>query len=468
MGRNRNYGKILSEISVESAAAEGVALARNGGKVIFVKGGVPGDVADLKITGRKKKFLTAEISNLIQASDKRTEPFCAHFGTCGGCKWQHMQYPWQLHYKEIQVKDAMERIGGFNGFETLPILGPENTAYYRNKMDYAFSDARWLSKEDMENQEHLNRSGLGFHVPGRFDKVLHIETCHLMQPFHNEIRQFVFAYALENGLSFFHLKESRGLLRNLVMRSTRNGQWMLILLYFEPEHELIETLLKACVQRFPELTSVYMGHNPKANDSIYDIDLVLFHGKPWLEETLDGLVFRIQPKSFFQTNPSQAEVLYREALNMADIQPEHTVYDLYCGTGTISLFVARSCAKVIGIESVPQAIADAEINAAANSIHNCDFVVGDMRDVLTEEFIAQRGKPDVIITDPPRAGMHPKVVQRLLESGAERIVYVSCNPATQARDMQLLQEAYTLVKIQPVDMFPHTHHVENIALLVKK
>lgn len=468
MGRNRNYGKILSNIQVDSAAAEGVALARHEGKVIFVKGGVPGDVAHLKITGRKKKFLTAEIVELLEPSEKRTEPFCEHFGTCGGCKWQHMQYVWQLHYKALQVKDNMERIGGFSDFEQLPILGPEETRYYRNKMDYAFSQARWLSREDIENQDQLVHSGLGFHVPGRFDKVLHVNTCHLMHPLHNEIREFIYAYALEKGLSFFHLKESRGLLRNLVIRNTRDGQWMLILLYFEPEHDPIRALLEACIQAFPQLTSLYMGHNPKANDAIYDIDLQLVHGKPYLEESLDGLIFRIQPKSFFQTNPSQAEVLYREALKMADIQPEQTVYDLYCGTGTISLFLARSCSKVIGIESVPQAIADAEENAQRNQISNCHFVVGDMRDVLTSDFFNTHGKPDVIITDPPRAGMHPKVVQRLLESGAERIVYVSCNPATQARDLQMLQEGYRLVQIRPVDMFPHTHHVENIALLLKK
>jgi 23S rRNA (uracil1939-C5)-methyltransferase len=469
LGRNRHFGKIIPALEVVSASAEGYAVARHEGRVIFVKGAVPGDVVDVRINGKKKKFLMAEVVKMLKPSEKRVEPVCEHFGLCGGCKWQHMDYAWQLHFKQQQVVDSMERIGGLSGFELFPILGSEQKFSYRNKMDYAFSHQRWLTEKDMENGPvEGNLQALGFHVPGRFDKVLQVAECHLMHPLHNEIRNAIFNHAMEKGLGFYHLKEQHGLLRNLILRNSSSGEWMLILIYSGDGREQVIDLLEHICTQYPMLTAVFLGRNDKANDAIYDLELELFKGQPYITEEIEGLQFRVQPKSFFQTNPKQAQLLYRQAMEMADLNGHERVYDLYCGTGTISLYASRQCKEVIGIESVPQAIEDAERNATHNNIDNCKFFVGDMRDVLTSEFFNQHGKPDVMITDPPRAGMHPKVVERLRDSDCPKIVYVSCNPATQARDLAVLCEKYLLKAIRPVDMFPHTHHVENVALLVKK
>jgi 23S rRNA (uracil1939-C5)-methyltransferase len=467
LGRNKHYGKVLEDLEIETAAAEGVALARFDGRVVFVKGAVPGDVVDVRINGKKKKFLTAEILQIKKASDKRTTPVCSHFGVCGGCKWQNMDYRWQLHYKETQVNDAITRIGGLSGYKANPIMGSEPTFQYRNKMDFAFSHLRWLTKEDMQEGTYEGtKEALGFHVPARYDKVLQIEECHLMHPLHNRIRNRLFSLAIDKGISFYNLRQQEGVLRNVMLRNTIGGEWMLILMYRgeECEKEVEEVLTTLC-DEFPQLSSVYVARNDKVNDAIYDLDLRLFKGMPYLSEKMDGLTFKIQPKSFFQTNPAQAVELYRKTLELAGLNKADRVYDLYCGTGTISLFMSRFCKEVIGVESVPQAIDDAHANAEMNGIDNCRFIVGDMKDVLTEDFFEQHGFPDCIITDPPRAGMHPKVVERLLHTACPKIVYVSCNPATQARDLAALSGQYELKEIQPVDMFPHTHHVENIALL---
>lgn len=469
MGRNRNkhYGKTLPDQRIETAGAEGMCISRYDGKVVFVRHAVPGDIADLKIIGRKKKFLIGEITDLKEPSEDRVEPFCPHFGICGGCKWQQMSYPAQLKYKQQQVKDAFDRIGKLDYEEIKPILGSDETRYYRNKLEFTFSNKRWLTADEM-SEENLNMNAVGFHVPGRFDKVLDIKTCFLQEDLSNRIRNEIRDFAQKNDLSFFDLRNQGGLLRNLIIRNSTLGQWMVIVSFYENDEAAIQSVLEHLAKQFPEITSLMYVVNSKANDTLYDQEIKLFKGEDHIIEQLKDLKFRIRPKSFFQTNTKQAEALYDQALNMAGLTGDQVVYDLYCGTGTISLFVARNAKKVVGIESVDQAVADANDNAALNGIENCSFVCGDMKDLFNDEFIAEHGKADVIITDPPRAGMHPKVVEQLCQSGVQRIVYVSCNPATQARDLDLMRDHYNIEQIQPVDMFPHTHHVENVVLLTKK
>lgn len=444
-----------------------MAIARFEGKVIFVKYGVPGDLADLKIIGRKKKFLIAVIEKLHKASDDRVDPFCEHFGTCGGCKWQQMAYDKQLEYKAQEVRDAFDRIGKLDYPEMNPILGSVETQFYRNKLEYTFSNKRWLYPHEMENPpEQVN--GLGFHVPGKFDKVMHVNRCYFQNDLSNKIRNGLYQTALKHNIPFYDIRQQEGCLRNVIIRNTSTNEWMVVLIVKDDRPEWLHVLLDYLKEEFSEISSLNYVVNTKVNDTIYDLDVHLWHGKSDIVEKLGDLEYSIQPKSFFQTNSKQAKELYDVVKSMANLEGQELVYDLYCGTGSITLYLAEKAKKVIGIESVPQAIIDAGKNASRNNIDNCNFVVGDMRFELNDEFTAKYGKPDVIITDPPRAGMHKDVVSQLIKLAAPKIVYVSCKPATQARDLDLLRDHYDIVEVQPVDMFPHTHHVENVVLLKHK
>ncbi|MCB9252231.1 MAG: 23S rRNA (uracil(1939)-C(5))-methyltransferase RlmD [Flavobacteriales bacterium] len=431
----------------------------------MVKYGSPGDVADIRLYAKKKKTLYAEIDRLITPGPDRTEPFCEHFGVCGGCKWQHMSYKAQLHWKNQQVKDAFQRIGKIDCEEWLPILPAPAITEYRNKLEFAFSNKRWLLDGETEAD---NIVAAGFHISGRYDKILDINNCHLQENLCNELRKFIKKYAIENNISFYDIKAGKGFLRNVTFRNTRNGSWMMILIAGESDDKKMNGILESMSLKFPELTSIIYGVNDKVNDAIYDLELHTFKGNDFLTEMLGDLKYKIRPKSFFQTNPDQALHLYNIVLEFADLKGNELVYDLYCGTGSISLFVARSAQKVYGIESVPQAIEDARDNAILNGIKNVEFTVGDMRYELNDVFVKNTGTPDLVITDPPRAGMHPAVVAQLLKMSTPKIVYVSCNPATQARDLEMLAEKYNIRKTKPVDMFPHTHHVENVTLLELK
>ncbi len=467
MSIGKLYGKIIPNVTIESSGSEGLSITRVDGQVIFVKYGVPGDRVDIRLFAKKKKVLFAEIENIIEPSENRTEPFCSHFGVCGGCKWQQMDYATQLYWKNKQVVDAFERLGKVECAEWMPIIGAPNQSHYRNKLEYAFSNKRWLlHNEVVDENDHLNAAG--FHIAGRFDKILDIDTCHLQDNLGNDIRIFIKNYGLANGLSFYDIKAQNGFLRNVIIRNTTLGQWMVIMIVGEENQMAIDGLMTALGERFNEITSLVYGINTKVNDTIYDVELITFKGQDFVEEQLEGLKYRIRPKSFFQTNSHQALNLYKITREFAGLTGKELVYDLYCGAGSISLFVAKHAAKVFGIESVPQAIEDANENAKNNGITNVEFTVGDMRFELNDTFIAKTGKPDVVITDPPRAGMHPQVVEQLLKMSPQKIVYVSCNPATQARDLAILSEKYSLLKTCPVDMFPQTHHVENVTLLQLK
>jgi 23S rRNA (uracil1939-C5)-methyltransferase len=466
---NTKQETILEKVEIIDAGSEGKAVARIDNLVIFVNNAVPGDIADLKITRKKRNYREATAIKFHQLSTKRTEAFCTHFGTCGGCKWQHMDYSHQLFYKQKQVEENLARIGKVELPEILPILPSEKTQYYRNKLEYTFSNKRWLTQDEIINQTEIkDKNALGFHIPGMFDKILEIDTCFLQEEPSNSMRLEVKKYALENKLSFFDIKEQHGLLRNIIIRSTSKGEWMVLLSFYYEDKEAIEGLLNHLKKHFPQLTSLLFVINSKKNDTISDLDIMEFSGRDHIIEEMDGLSFKISAKSFFQTNSFQALNLYRITRDFADIKENEVVYDLYTGTGTIANFIAKYAKRVIGIEYVPQAIEDANINSSINGITNTNFFAGDMKDILNEEFIKQNGRPDVIITDPPRAGMHEDVVKRINESGAERVVYVSCNPATQARDLALMNDFYKIEKVQPVDMFPHTHHVENVILMRKR
>lgn len=462
------YGRILEQITIESAGAEGNCIARWEGKVVFVKNAVPGDVCDLRIIGKKKKFFIAEIAKIHTKGPDRVDPFCSHFGNCGGCKWQQMNYTGQLTFKTQQVRDAFDRIGKLD-YDTVPMaLGSDNTTFYRNKMEYSYSHSRWLTRDQLNAEEFIEEAGLGFHVPQRYDKIVHIDKCWLQDDLGNQIRNWCYNYAIENNISFYDARKQEGMLRNLMLRNNRKGEWMVLQTFRYNEMDVIKAMMEAMHQAFPQIVSLLYSVNEKVNDSIYDLNIEVYQGDALITEKLEDLTFQIRPKSFFQTNPTQAETLYKTALDFAGLTGNELVYDLYCGTGTISLFLARNAKKVLGIESVPQAIEDANENAVINGITNCEFVVGDMKDELNDEFTAKHGNPDVIVTDPPRAGMHTDVIDQILKLSPEKVVYVSCNPATQARDLDLMREVYKIEKIQPVDMFPHTHHVENVVLLVKK
>lgn len=468
MNIRKFYGKLLENITIESAGAEGNCIARWEGKVVFVKNAVPGDVCDLKVIGKKKKFLLGEIAILHKSGPQRVTPFCKHFGSCGGCKWQQMDYQGQLAFKTQQVKDAFDRIGKIP-YDEIPLaLGSVNTQTYRNKMEYTYSHSRWLTRAQLDGDAFIEEPGLGFHVPKRYDKIVHIEKCWLQDDYSNQIRNWCYEYAMRNEISMYDARKQEGMLRNLMLRNNRKGEWMVLQTFRYNETEVIEAMMKAMDEAFPQIKSLLFSVNEKVNDSIYDLNIQQYSGVSFLTEMIDDLEFKIRPKSFFQTNPTQAEQLYNITLEFAGLTGNENVYDLYCGTGTISLFLAKAAKRVVGIESVPQAIEDANENAATNKVTNCDFVVGDMKDELNDRFTDKYGSPDVIVTDPPRAGMHPDVVKQIVKLAPEKVVYVSCNPATQARDLDLMRELYEVARVQPVDMFPHTHHVENVVLLRKK
>lgn len=460
---------ILEGITLTSAGAKGVAVGKTEeGKTVLVSGAVPGDTVIARVKKSKSKYYEAEAIEITEKSPFRVEPKCIHFGVCGGCKWQNLAYEKQLDFKHDEVFNNIKRIGGFEDFEAQRILGAEEQYFYRNKMEFSFSNARWLTLDEVNSGENIDdRNALGFHIPGMWSKILDLRECWLQEDPSNRIRLEVKNYAVENGLDFYDVKNQEGFLRTLMMRQNSKGEWMVLFQLFREEKENCEKLFDHILQLFPEIKTLLFAINSKGNDSIYDLDIQTYFGDGFLMEEMDGLQFRIGPKSFFQTNYRQALELYRKTLEFADLKGDEVVYDLYTGTGTIAQYVARNAKQVIGIESVPEAISAAKEHAELNGLTNCIFYCGDMKDVFTEEFLQNHPKADVLITDPPRDGMHQKVVEQILKLSPEKIVYVSCNSATQARDMALMKDHYRLVKILPVDMFPQTHHVENIALMVR-
>ena len=465
----------MEQVSITEAAAEGKALARVENMVVFVDNAVPGDVADLQVTRKKSNYREARAIHFHVLSDKRSEPACSHFGVCGGCKWQNMAYQHQLFYKQKQVKDNLERLAKVPLPEILPILGSENEYYYRNKLEFTFSHRGWMTEEEIKSGENFgDRPALGFHIPGMFDKILDIKKCFLQPEPSNAVRDAVKKYAVENNLEFFNTREQTGFLRNIIIRNTSTGELMVNVIFAQEDQAKREGLLSFLFASFPEISSLLYVINTKRNDTINDLEVLSYKGHDFIMEEMPAfesatkLKFKIGAKSFFQTNTQQAYRLYKIAAEFAELKSTDLVYDLYTGTGTIACFIAGKVNNVVGIEYVPSAIEDAKVNAALNNITNTLFFAGDMKDVLSPDFVAANGKPDVIITDPPRAGMHEDVVKRILEIEPRRIVYVSCNPATQARDIAWLAEKYSVEKVQPVDMFPHTHHVENVVALVRK
>ncbi len=469
MARKKKELPLLEQIEITGVAAEGKALARVNDMVVFVPFVAPGDVVDLQVTRKKHNYAEARVVKFHKHSPLRIEPFCEHFGVCGGCKWQHVSYDYQLQFKRQQVEDNLTRIGKIPLPEILPAKGSARQQFYRNKLEFSFSNKSWLTTEQMQSgEEFACRNALGFHIPGMFDKVLDIKKCWLQDDISNRIRLTIRQFAIDHDYPFFDLREQTGLMRNIIVRTSSTGEIMLIVVFFEPDMERIEALMQHLADTFPEITSLLYIINQKHNDTITDQEIHVFRGRDHIWETMEGLQFKIGPKSFYQTNSEQAYELYKVAREFAGLTGDELVYDLYTGTGTIANFVARQCRKVVGIEYVPEAIEDAKENARINGLDNTLFYAGDMKDLLTEEFIAEHGRPEVIITDPPRAGMHDDVIKTILFAAPNRIVYVSCNPATQARDLSLLDVKYRVERIQPVDMFPHTHHVENVVLLVKK
>lgn len=466
MSRKKKELPVIESLEILSVGAEGKAVARHDDLVVFVPYAAPGDVADVKIDRKKHSYAEGHIERMVKPSPLRVEPFCEHFGVCGGCRWQHLPYQEQLKAKQQQVEDALHRIAKVEMPEITPILGSEQTVAYRNKMEYTFSNKKWLTWEQMRSgEEFADRDAAGFHIPGAFDKVLDINRCHLQDELGNRLRLHVKQYAREHCLSFFDLRAQTGLLRTMMIRIVSTGEVMVVLSFGEDNPGQIKGVLDDLRTSFPEITSLMYVVNTKANDTIADLDIQLHSGRAYIEEEMEGLRFRIGPKSFYQTNSHQAYNLYKVAREYAGLTGEELVYDLYTGTGTIANFVAPQARKVIGIEYVEDAIRDAKLNAEVNRLANTDFYAGDMKDVLTDEFVAAHGHPDVMIVDPPRAGMHADVVNVILNAEPSRIVYVSCNPATQARDIALLDAKYRVTAIRPVDMFPHTHHVENVVRL---
>jgi 23S rRNA (uracil1939-C5)-methyltransferase len=457
--------KFLNNIQVIDIAEEGKGVGKSDDLVIFIDKAVPGDVVDVELLRRKKKFYEGRIQNIVKPSDHRTEPFCEHFGVCGGCKWQHLNYDAQLLFKQKSVVDALQRLAKVDTSGIEPILGSKETSYYRNKLEYTFSDKRWLTDGDMRSDQEMEMNALGYHIPGRFDKILDIEHCYLQADPSNNIRNKVREYALANKISFYNLKNHEGSLRNLIIRTSSTGELMVIVVFAYVEEEQIKGMMEFISNEFKNLKSLLYIINQKKNDTIFDQEIHVFEGADHIFENMNGLKFKIGPKSFYQTNSDQAFELYKITKDFAGLKGDELVYDLYTGAGTIANFIAESVKSVVGIEYVPTAIEDAKINSEINAIRNTSFFAGDMKDILNAEFIQTHGKPDVVITDPPRAGMHADVVKRLLEMEAKKIVYVSCNAATQARDIALMKDKYEVSRIRPVDMFPHTQHVENVVLL---
>jgi len=469
LGRKRKKYPVYEKVEILDIAAGGKAIAKKDEMVIFVSNAIPGDVVDLQVTKKRKNFMEAKAIRYHHYSPRRVKPFCCHFGTCGGCKWQNLNYDDQLVYKQNQVKDQLQRIGGLDA-ESLSristIIASEHTRFYRNKLEFTFSNKRWLTKEEMEQDvQYDNRNGLGFHIPGLFDKILDIRECYLQPEPSNTIRLAIKEYALRNNLDFFDVKNQKGFLRNLIIRTSMTGEVMVIVSFFTDNAEKRSALLKYIQSSFGMVTSLMYVINNKPNDTITDLPVTCFSGKDHIMEKIGDLHFKIGPKSFFQTNSFQALNLYHVVSDFASLKGDEIVYDLYTGTGTIANFIAGKCSQVIGIEQIPEAIKNAKENSSINNIRNTLFFTGDIKDSLSSSFYEKYGLPQVVILDPPRAGVHKKVIDALLTMHPERIVYVSCNPATQARDLQLLSEKYSPEKIQPVDMFPHTYHVENILLL---
>lgn len=466
MSRKRRELPLLERVEIQDVAAEGKAIVRYNEQVVFTEYAVPGDVVDLQITKKKHRYMEGRVVKFHSYSEKRTEAKCPHFGVCGGCKWQILPYEEQLFHKQKQVEQTLKRIAKVELPEIQNIIGSEKIFFYRNKLEFTFSSRRWRTWDEVNSGAEIgDERALGFHIPGAFDKVLNIETCLLQDEINNRLRNFIRDYARRENLEFFDLKNQQGFLRTMILRTTSTGEVMLILSFFKEEKEKREALLNSISENFKEITALLYVINPKANDTITDLEINVFRGAEAVYEEMEGLRFKIGAKSFYQTNSEQAYRLYSVVRQAAGLRGDETVYDLYTGTGTIANFVARKAKKVVGIEYVPEAIEDAKENSQLNKIENTLFFAGDMKDILTDEFIALHGNPDVLITDPPRAGMHPDVVKTILNAAPKRIVYVSCNPATQARDLELLDEKYRVTLVQPVDMFPHTHHVENVVAL---
>ena len=477
MARNKKPLPLLEGVTIEAVAAEGKCLFHWEELVVFVPFCVPGDVCDVQIRRKKHSFAEGEVVRFIKYSNVRATPFCQHFGVCGGCKWQNLPYEEQLKFKQKQVHDQLTRIGKIELPEFRPILGSVKTQEYRNKLDFGCANKRYLTKEEIqtlpndESQSLKDVPAIGFHITGAFDKILPIKKCWLMDDLHNQIRNEVYDYATEHGLSFFDLRAQKGLLRDVIIRNSATGEWLVIFQFHYDEtggEKEVLSLMKHIADKFQSISSLMYLDNQKCNDTIGDQEILVFKGKDHIFETMEDLKFKVGPKSFYQTNTEQAYHLYSVAREFAGLTGNEMVYDLYTGTGTIANFVARQARQVIGIEYVPEAIEDAKVNSEINGISNTLFYAGDMKDILTDDFIAEHGRPDVIITDPPRAGMHPDVVKTILNAAPQRIVYVSCNPATQARDLQDLDTQYKVVAVQPVDMFPHTPHVENVVLLERR
>lgn len=466
---SRKRYPVIENLEITDIAAEGVSIGRYDNYVIFVRGVIPGDIVDVQLTRTRKSYAESKLLRISKFSADRIEPFCSHFGRCGGCKWQMLPYEKQLFYKQKQVVDQLARIGGIKQGNIYPIIPSEKDKFYRNKLEFTFANRRWLETHEPEmNKDDRQLEGLGFHVQGMFDRIIDIEKCYLQPNPSNDIRNKVRGFTRKEGYDYYNSRTHEGFMRNLMIRTSASGEIMVVVIFAENKPELINELLTYISIEFPQITSLQYVINPKFNDSIYDLEVVCFKGRDYIIEEMDNLKFKIGAKSFFQTNSEQALTLYRKTLEFADINTDDIVYDLYTGTGTIANFVASKCKKVIGVESVPEAIEDAKINSEINGINNTSFFVGDMKDLLDKDFINLQGKPDVIILDPPRAGLHENVVMVLRKTLAKKIVYVSCNPATQARDIGMLTDLYDVMEIQPVDMFPHTHHVENIVSLSRK
>ena len=469
MGR-RNKNKLFEAVEVIDAGAKGKSIAKSpDGRVIFVNNAVPGDVIDVQTTKKRKSYFEGTAVNFHSYSDKRVEPLCQHFGTCGGCKWQFMDYKYQLDYKQQEVSNNLKRLGKIELPEITPILGSKEIYFYRNKMEFSFSDSRWLTLEEIQSgKDFEDKNALGFHIPGMWDKILDIKKCHLQEDPSNAIRNFVKIFATQNEIPFFNTRAQEGLLRTLMIRTSSTGEIMVLIQFFEENKAVRELLLDAIAEEFPEITSLQYVINNKGNDTIYDQEVVCYKGRDHIFEEMEGLKFKINAKSFYQTNSAQAYELYKITREFADLKGDELVYDLYTGTGTIAQFVAKKAKKVIGVEAVPEAISDAIENAERNGITNTKFFAGDMKKVFTQNFINKHGHPDVIITDPPRDGMHKDVIAQIINILPKKIVYVSCNSATQARDLALLDEYYKVTKVRPVDMFPQTFHVENVVCLERK
>jgi 23S rRNA (uracil1939-C5)-methyltransferase len=469
MGK-KTPNKIFENLEIIDAGAKGKAVAKApDGKIVFVSNAVPGDVVTIETTKQRSGYYEGKVIAILKESERRTEPICQHFEWCGGCKWQNMQYSSQIFFKEKEVIQNLIRLGHLELPQTLPIVGCKHAYYYRNKMEFSFASKRWLTPAEIKKEDSIEAyPACGFHISGMWDKVLDIENCHLQAEPSNAIRNFIKDFAIQNNIPFFNPRGKDGLLRTLMIRMTSTGELMVLIQFFKPDHQHIKLLMQAVSEQFPDITSLLYVINTKENDTIYDQKVIVYKGKEFILEQMEGLQFKINAKSFYQTNSLQAFELYKITRDFADLQGNELVFDLYTGTGTIAQFIAKKARKVVGIESVPEAIADAKINAKLNKIDNVEFLVGDMKNVFNDDFLSLHGQPDVIITDPPRDGMHALVVEQILKIAPEKVVYVSCNSATQARDLALMKDQYKIIKVQPVDMFPQTHHVENVVLLLKK